>query len=849
MTQSATIAKAVLQLDELHASVHGDWVVLPEDLTERLEDCVATLSEAGGQRKELGRALVLLALARCERGRAAEGLEHMETAFELLNAHKAEQELLLAELTVAELLLARGDLKGCSQAVESAQHRADALGDVGLAQVTLTNLWGRLASRRGEHQRARAEFQKAQDLCIQLGARGRLVRLMLNLGVAAYSQNDSLLAIEYHEAALAHVLQELDPPRSFVRRLLLNLGLILISDERFERAAEVFRQALEWVTLDENPYVRLRVRLGLGKAAIGLGDLEAARELVEELTSEAPSWMALDSALHIGEDICQLLWALGDVAKMTAIAGQVLAGAAGHLEWSSSLMRVRAWMLRARVASGEDPDVVHRDLLGLLTRFDQLIEREAFELPTLLHQVAVEVCEAAGDYKSALQHIRLYDERFVRRMRRMLHKPESQSDVVGDREGLVGDLLRHLRILEQTRKDLEREASERREQAERRAEAEASVERLRGVEMIGRLAGSIAHDFNNLLTVILGNAELIEETTQDARERNSIEAIRSAGESGAALVRRLLAMGRSTSTESRPVSSVDFLRESLPIMRSVLGVNVAFAVEGADVAATVLADPNQLQAVLLNLVLNARESMPDGGRLLISSRVLSASEAHQSGRLESPDGIWALSVADSGRGIPPDQVELIFEPFYTTRASDVGSGMGLTSARDIARRFGGELRVVETGSHGTTFELCMPLSQASASAVATDQSSSADLSGYRLLLAEDNDEIRNLACRVLEASGAEVFAARDGRDALTVWRALPAHRAVHALVTDLVMPHMGGHELVKKLQAEGARLPVLYISAHATHLETRAEEAFLAKPFRMPDLCESVARLIRATLR
>ena len=850
MGDSQTTAAALADLDRLHAGARGDALVSPPDFGERIEACVATLEATGSEPSRLGRALLLLALHRAEGpGGRREGLELVERARELLAASD-ELDLLDAALLEGDLQVQLGDLDATAAAIDQARELLERQDEAPLRGIGLATLEGRLARRRGDKQAARRHFERARDLCVEAGARGRLMRVMLNLGVLHYGQWDYPLAIEYHENALRHVLEEPEPPRPFVGLLHFNLALIHLDAERFERAADYARRTQDWIAEAENLYMHLRARLCEARATLALGHEERARQVAAGLRLGAERWLDRDNAVHIAEELSELLWKLEEPRDLVELAGKALDRVGPDLAWAASPLRLRGWFLRGRLSCGERPAALREELNRLLETFEAQEDREVDDTPNQVLEAAIEIYEASGDHAAALAFQRHLNARFIESMRRMLGRGPSYHQRMDPRESrdrLVADLVGHMRQLEQAREDVEREAEERRTEARQRKAAEAQVEHLGRLEFVGRLAGSVAHDFNNLLTVILSNTSLVELGELTGDQRAALDAIRSAGEGGAALVRRLLAMGRPPVLEPQLVRVGAFLEEALPVVRSILAGGVLLDVQQGAAGAAVQGDPNQLQAVLVNLVLNAREVMAAGGRLVIRTELLEAAAARDTGLEDAGHGILCLAVADTGGGIPAEDRGRIFEPFFTTRAAEAGSGMGLTSARDIARRHGGDLRLASSSPRGTTFELLVPAASADLPVVEVPRPrvDLADLGDRRVLLVEDNEAVRDLAIRALETAGARVVGARDGRDALVIFRELDDARRPDLVITDMVMPHLGGGDLVEALRGEGYRGPVLFVSAY-TELppETGPDREFLSKPFRMQDLCARAALLL-----
>ncbi|MDF1800053.1 MAG: ATP-binding protein [Planctomycetota bacterium] len=861
MKGTLSISEARAELSRLRDEARADYGRFPGGFVARIADCLAAFEAAcaAGNRSlepELAMSLVLRARHRDASLSGADAMALVERARPLLEAFGLIEDHMLGCLVVADVLIDTGDLAAAQVAAERAEALHDRLPSQGSAEASILVLRGRLARRRGDQAGAMQYFERARACCIQRGARGMLMRVTLNLGVLHYERRELRRATEFHEQVLALALEERDPQRTFLGNLRLNLGLIQLDSEGFSEAASHFEDALQWLEPGKDTYMRLRAKLGLGKAIAALGRHDAAAFVAGELAERASTWIEQPGAVDVAADLCELLWKLGRKVEVHGMARLAIAHAGEQLSWSASLVRLRAWRLRAGSSLGDDPSRALAELELLLQGPAEASTTR--ELPNLVLEVAVEVFEQQGDYRRALLHQRLREQRFVERMRGLLgHAPVPREEAAAEgRDRLVADLVRHLRQLEETRGDLEREAAERRVQAQQREQAEAHVESMRRHETVGRLAGSVAHDFNNLLTVVLSNVSLLEDGEPDAERRACLDSIRTAGEGGAALVRRLLALGRPANFEPTVVCFQTFLQDSLPVVRSILGSGIELDLGGVESEGAVMGDANQLQSVLVNLLLNAREAMGGRGQVRLERRLLRGAEARAQGLVGDPPLVGRLRVSDTGPGIPADLAELVFEPFFTTRGATGGTGIGLASARDILLRHGGDLRLHESGPNGTTFEVLLPAIDASEAADPAPArapevigrpgpAGGSDLSGRCILLAEDNEAIRSLARRHLEACGARVLAAQDGRAALALFDTLGEHERPDLVVTDMVMPNLGGRGLLAQLRERGFVAPALFISAY-TELQPDQlpGDSFLAKPFRMAELARRVAELL-----
>jgi len=373
-------------------------------------------------------------------------------------------------------------------------------------------------------------------------------------------------------------------------------------------------------------------------------------------------------------------------------------------------------------------------------------------------------------------------------------------------------------------------------QAAYQRELRLSNERLlqsQKVEAIGRLAGGVAHDFNNTLNVILGHTEqaLRGIDDSDPRRRNLLE-IRKGSERAASLTRQLLAFSRRQVLQPRVLELNGILLETEEMLRPLLGENVELKLDLAGEPCHVLADPGQIEQVILNLVVNARDAMPSGGHLQLSTAAVSVPDPLASLRYEIlPAGRYVrFSVCDDGVGMRADVKARVFEPFFTTKELGQGPGLGLSTVYGIVKQSGGFVFVESALGAGASFHIFLPRTEPAAPAP-TPAREAPVLGGECILLVEDNDALRELTRETLELLGYRVLEAIDGPVALEMARHHTG--AIDLLLTDVVMPKMGGTVLAERLAAEIPGIKVLFISGYTADavgvLETG--RAFLAKPF------------------
>ncbi len=383
----------------------------------------------------------------------------------------------------------------------------------------------------------------------------------------------------------------------------------------------------------------------------------------------------------------------------------------------------------------------------------------------------------------------------------------------------------------------------------------ASVDQLAAgqrLQALGQLVGGIAHDFNNLLTIIgaAADAALAQANTVASETARISEAVAR----GADLARRLLAFGRQQALQPRGVDVQSAVRATADLLGRLIGPRIRVDLEFEDGGRAVHIDPTQLDQVLLNLALNARDAMPQGGCLTLATDHVTLLHPLAAVPDAVPAGRWiTIAVTDTGTGIPAEILPRIFEPYFTTRSVQAGSsggtGLGLATVYGILRQSGGYLTVA-TASSGTTMTVYLPRSDQKVEArpVANSSTTLAAGGGRTVLLVEDEDLIRNFAERVLTVQGWHVLAAASGEEALDLLDNAPPLAAV---VSDMVMPGMDGAALVHAVRCQlgVADLPALMVSGYAPEHQREAmaglNAAFLAKPYAMQDLVERLGAIAR----
>jgi two-component system, cell cycle sensor histidine kinase and response regulator CckA len=384
-----------------------------------------------------------------------------------------------------------------------------------------------------------------------------------------------------------------------------------------------------------------------------------------------------------------------------------------------------------------------------------------------------------------------------------------------------------------------------------RKRLEEHVRQVQRLEAVGRLAGGIAHDFNNLLTIILGAAELLSEELpkHGVAWRRAVD-MQAAATRAAALTSQLLAFSRRQLLRPTRVDLGITIREMTPTLQHVIGNRIALSVTAADGLPAVRVDSHQFGQVIVNLVANARDAMPEGGTLTIETRRVDLDAEYAAHHIGVTPGPYVmLAVSDTGFGMDAVTQKRIFEPFFTTKEVGKGSGLGLSTVYGIVKQSGGNVWVYSEPGRGTTFKVYVPEAPAAArQCAAVDREQLLRGEGH-LLLVEDEPGVRAIARQVLHRCGYHVTVASDGAEAL-----LKYHR--HAVpfdlvITDVVMPGMSGSELVSRLRAERPDLRVLYTSGYTedavVHHGVAAGAHFIAKPFTPSGLARKVHEVLEDT--
>ncbi len=383
--------------------------------------------------------------------------------------------------------------------------------------------------------------------------------------------------------------------------------------------------------------------------------------------------------------------------------------------------------------------------------------------------------------------------------------------------------------------------------------SEEQLRQSQKMEAIGKLAGGVAHDFNNLLSVITGYSELLlGRLGKDGPGAREIEEINKAGERAAALTHQLLAFSRRQVLNPKTIRMNDVVSSLGKMLRRLIGENIELATHVYADLWTVRADPIQIDQIILNLAVNARDAMPRGGKLSISTSNVELDLPLVEGPLKIPAGQYVgLEVADTGCGMDGNTVARIFEPFFTTKKQGKGTGLGLATVYGIVKQSGGYIRVMSKPESGTTFIVYLPRDKSAEPADMTERFAPGESPCIEtILLVEDEDTVRKLACETLRGYGYTVLEAPNGQEAIPVSEKFDG--TIHLLITDVVMPGMSGLELSQNLKKHRPGMPVLFMSGYSEEVLARVGfmgpgEAFYQKPVTPSRLHAKIREILRLT--
>jgi PAS domain S-box-containing protein len=384
-----------------------------------------------------------------------------------------------------------------------------------------------------------------------------------------------------------------------------------------------------------------------------------------------------------------------------------------------------------------------------------------------------------------------------------------------------------------------------------RIKLETQLRQAQKMEAIGQLTGGVAHDFNNILTVIAGSIEILATAVaHDAQLGAIAKSIDDAAERGAQLTQRMLSFARRRALQARTVDLSEIVQGMAPILQRTLGEHIAVSVGCTENLWPAVADPSQLEDAILNLAVNARDAMPQGGRLVIETANVHLDEYYANENVEVSAGDYAaVIVTDSGTGMPKEVIERAFDPFFTTKEVGRGTGLGLSMVYGFAKQSHGHVKIYSEVGHGTSVRLYLPRSsEASAGAAAAQTKPEQTSRGNEtVLVVEDDPAVRRVAVTILEGLGYRLLQAADGKSALEI---IGRSDAIDLLFTDLIMPNgMNGMDLLENARALRPSLKALFTSGYSEQfLKGRGGDdgvPLVGKPYRRQRLAEAVREALK----
>ncbi len=411
---------------------------------------------------------------------------------------------------------------------------------------------------------------------------------------------------------------------------------------------------------------------------------------------------------------------------------------------------------------------------------------------------------------------------------------------------------RLVKKLEQKMLDLEKEIAERKRAEEERKKLEAQLHQAQKMEAIGTLASGVAHDFNNILTTIIGNAEIaLMDVIKDESLRKGIEEIKKAGEKAASLTRQLLAFSRKQIVQPKILNINELLTDIEKMLGRLIGEDIELLTIPEAALWQVEIDPGQIEQMIMNLSVNARDAMPKGGKLTLetANAYLDWNYFREHDIKGKKIGHYVmLAISDTGSGMNKETQEHIFEPFFTTKKVGKGTGLGLSTVYGVVKQNNGFIWLYSEPGQGSTFKIYLPKVKGDAEPEKREQTSVDDLSGSEtVLIVEDDDSLRNFAQKILHIYGYRTLNAKNGEDAIRVCKEHDGQIAL--IITDVVMPKMDGRETAERLQHLYSQMKVIYMSGYTDnaivhHGVLEPGLNFLEKPFTL----EGLARKVREVL-
>ncbi|MBN2125135.1 MAG: response regulator, partial [Deltaproteobacteria bacterium] len=374
------------------------------------------------------------------------------------------------------------------------------------------------------------------------------------------------------------------------------------------------------------------------------------------------------------------------------------------------------------------------------------------------------------------------------------------------------------------------------------------------MEAIGTLAGGVAHDFNNLLQAVQGYADLLLlDQKEGDRGYREVQEIRRAGQKAAGLTRQLLTFGRKVESKLRPLDLNAVVKQASALLERTIPKMIDIELHLSEDMMPVHGDPGQIEQILMNLGINARDAMPEGGRVVIETGEVSLDDFYCEGHLGAKAGRYAcVRFSDTGCGMDRDTLTHIFEPFYTTKETGTGTGLGLAMVYGIVKSHNGYIMCYSEPGKGTTFKIYLPAIAREAEPESRKEDAAPPGGTETILLVDDEEYIRSLGAEILSRFGYSVLQAPDGESALEIYR--KEGESIDLIILDLIMPGMGGKRCLEKILEVDPEAAVLISSGHSINGPTRetiesGAKGFIAKPYQVTDMLQSVYDVLRRQAR
>jgi signal transduction histidine kinase len=428
----------------------------------------------------------------------------------------------------------------------------------------------------------------------------------------------------------------------------------------------------------------------------------------------------------------------------------------------------------------------------------------------------------------------------IRSAMRARRRQYEVQDHLLDRETFAAQL--EDKVRERT-KQLEQANAQLRQQIAERRQVEAALQQAQKMEVIGQMTGGVAHDFNNLLTAVLGNLELATRRGKDDNIRRYLEGATQAAQRGAKITSQLLAFSRSQRLQTEPIDLNAIVTEMGDLLFRTIGATVRIETILERNLWQATADPSQIESVILNLAVNARDAMHDGGRLTITTANVSHNDTSKPAEL-APEDYVCVSVTDTGTGMTEEVLSKAFEPFFTTKPVGSGTGLGLSQVYGIIKQSGGTVAIDTQVGKGTTVRVYLPRTKSAPVIRSQEAPQNAPLRGHeaRILVVDDDKDVRRLAVSCLERLGYEVLSADGGQEAI---RLAATETQIDLILIDIAMPEISGVEAIKAILKKRPNVPYLYMSGYVgpTKLDP-SEHRVLKKPFTIAELSQKVEELL-----